>query len=312
MKIDQLENYFALTNEYWISGSDSVNLLFWGLKSDRKVSPKIITINVAVDYNPKKVNCFDLHEYMVTLEKVDTHFKKLVNWATSISSLLPVYIIGYPALREYQNSEWSSSEDKYPLEDVVFYLESLNSEPSGTISGKHLRTKIYEKLGIFDLVQGTKKAENKSIHDYFMYWSRTFLSPSIVKFDCDGLFFASGKTSLVEIKRSPIPPIPNWCPYLDDAANYQIQSIFAKAIGANTFLIHHEGIPKESKKTYYDGTEKVDFYWYIEVDQTKYAQAKNSNRKFAEYLECKTVKKDIKLSDLKQIILLGFQGNEHD
>lgn len=311
MKTDQLENYFLLHNKNWVSGNDSVNLLFWGYREGNHFTPKLITINVAVGYNPAKVDCFELHNYMLALQQIDTSFNKLVEWAKNSFSTLPIYILGYPKLYEFQNSEWSSSEQVFPLEEVTFYFESLTSEPSGTMQGKHLKARIHELLGVTEDVSGTSKARNKSIHDYFMYWSRTLLSPNIVKFDCDGLFFVDGKTALVEIKRSDRPQIPRWCPYVDDAPNYQIQALFAKAIGAKAFLLHHEGLPKESTKIYYDGTEKVDFYEYTSINAEAYTQAKNSGLKYAEYLKCVKTFKETTVAELESIINDSFQGGDN-
>lgn len=311
--MDELENYFLLHNKYWISGNDNINLLFWGKHEEKHIVPKMITINVAINYIPKHADCFELHNYILMKQKVDKTFAKLMDWAKqSFSSIdLPIYVLGYPKLSEFQTDDWYSSENAFPLDDVLFYFEGLQCEPSGTMLGKHLRARIHEIVGVNDNDIGTTKAKNKTIHDYFMFWSRSYLSPSIIKFDCDGLFFANGKTAIVEIKRSALPPIPRWCPYLNDGANYQMQASFAKAIGAKTFLLHHEGLTEQNTKKYYDGSEKVDFYDYNYADAEKFNTARRQNKKLSEYLDCNAVYKDITVSELESLILKSFQGDSN-
>lgn len=311
--MDELENYFLLYNNYWISGNDDVNLLFWGKEEDHHITPKLITINVAINYEPHHADCFVLHDYLLSKRKVDKTFAKLLDWAewSFLDIELPIYVLGYPKMLEFQKDDWNSSDDSFPLDDVLFYFESLQSKPSGTMSGKHLKARLHELIGITDAESGTSKAKNKHIHDYFMHWSRSYLSPHIVKFDCDGLFFANGKTALVEIKRSALPPIPRWCPYLNDAPNYQMQAIFAKAIHAKTLLLHHEGLSENSAKPYYDGTEKADFYDYSAVNIEKYKDARAQSKKLSEYLDCTICRKNITVSELESLVLDSFQGENN-
>lgn len=68
---------------------------------------------------------------------------------------------------------------------------------------------------------GDVKEENQSINDSFQFWTRCKLSKYITVNDFDALCVKekNGSLHVLELKRIKDSP-QEWCPYLDDAANY--------------------------------------------------------------------------------------------
>ena len=258
--MDELSSY--LLKRYpgqYITGEDDCNLLLWGVVKEGLKHPKLATLNVGVEYDPF---CSDRKYVVDALNHkyaADPGFQKLFLFTKQISnySKLPIAVIAYPALRAEYDGKWENTETVYKPGEVNFFLDK-NDGNSGIVSGAKLRDEIYRYLGCTYTDAGTSKYKNKTLADYFHFWSRSFLSKNIVKFDIDGFFKGAEKNVLIEIKRSSIPPIPLWRPQYDKP-DYVLQHEFARQIHAEFWLLHHE------KGACHDNTE-ISFFDIGDVD----------------------------------------------
>lgn len=253
--MDQLNQYLTQKySPYYIPGSGSGDILMWGTTRDSQIIPGFLSLNVGVDYDPLSPNP-NLTKGMITdtLNQSYADFDGNSPFAAffrifrllSYRADLPCIFIAYPTLPAYSDDQWEKTLEAYPLEDVRFYVWNLKEPKAKFLTGKELKNEIYSILDVNFQDQGTGKEKNKSIHDYFHYWSRCFLSAHIRKQDCDGILFDKSGTncSLIEIKRSSNPPIPKWRPYIDDENNYRNQLAFARSLKACFRLLQHEGNP---------------------------------------------------------------------
>lgn len=87
---------------------------------------------------------------------------------------------------------------------------------------------------------GNVKEENQSINDSFQSWTRSKLSKYIAVNDFDAICVKeeNGSLHILELKRIKANP-QEWCPYLDDAANY----LACKQLVQNKFrtIAYNEG-----------------------------------------------------------------------
>lgn len=242
---NQLDGYLSVRYpNIYISGKKDSNILMWGIKdSSNAVVPKILTFVIGEEYDPLtsySTLAADVKDGTAT--NYDA-FDKLYAFAKSISksSSIPLILIVYPKIEKYKE-QWHNSIKEYPLEDVHFSVISFNNETvvSKNVTGVELRTVLYGLLGVTFTDKGTKKAENRDISDYFHLWSRTMLSPQLVKADIDGCIQNSmGEYVLIEFKRSNIPPIPQWRP-IYDKPDYELEFKFSRLLNAKFWLLHHE------------------------------------------------------------------------
>lgn len=100
---------------------------------------------------------------------------------------------------------------------------------------------LYAAMGSSFGDAGSVKPKNRWVADAFHAWSRENLSAFLVKQDFDAVYLSAARWALVEVKRSRVGGITGWRPYREDVRNYDIQSRFAKMIGAPFYTFHHEG-----------------------------------------------------------------------
>lgn len=295
---DQLNEYLASNySPYYISGSGNGDILMWGTTRNSEMIPGFISLNVGIDYNPLS------YDFILTKKQISNILNQRISaqeGSSSFSTLfrifrllaqrgsLPCIFIAYPTLPQFASSEWKQTSRAYPLQNIPFYVWDLRNQEAGLLTGTQLKQYIYSLLNVNYTDQGTGKAENKSIHDYFHYWSRHFLSAHVRKLDCDGILFDySGRhCSLIEIKRSAIPPIPQWRPYIDDENNYRNQLAFAQRLGAQFWLLQHEGkspITENGQISFYD-IAGIDEY---QAQRLRHLQMQTGRKQFGDYLACR-------------------------
>ena len=245
--MEQLNTY--LSNKYpdiYVTGDDVNSLLIWGRgRSDGNVLPSLITLTVALDYNALTSEKPDIIYVADRLWKSGkTAFNRLYKCARYISARtgFPMTIIFFP-----QSADLSLSPDTVRFL-VISSTDSKDMRYSRLLDGKSLKALLYQHLNITDTIAGTRKEKNKSTADFFHEWSRMYLSPSIIKLDIDGMFV---KTSdwvsdidkiLIEIKRSNIPPIPQWRPFKDDMPDFMLLLALSRRISSDMWILHHDGL----------------------------------------------------------------------
>lgn len=262
---DELDLYLKnrYPDNYW-SGEKDCNLLIWG--ADGTV-PKLCSLNYGIEYEPLtgKVNGKEIAEILNEEYSNKSAFKRLISYGTKLSKKcsIPFVVIVYPSMREKFDGKWEETERIFERNKVVFYWYKLG-EKGECISGDMLRNRIYDALGKTYGDAGTSKHENSHLSDYFHYWSRMTLSRNITKLDVDGIIVDdSGKNGiLIEIKRSSVPPIPAWKPYINDKSNYALESKYSKAVEAYFWLLHHESRACNDE-------EVISFFDIKEVDEKK-------------------------------------------
>lgn len=236
-----LENY----PDNFITGGDDCNLLIWGTERADRHTPGLCSVVTGLEYDPYALPEARIRETLGTLFSDDLTFRMLLWYGSKFAKemKLPFAVIVYPSMREEFGGRWEKSRSKYDPERVKFFCtHSRDSYQGGTVSGAALRSLIYGFLNVSYSDTGTAKKKNKMLADYFHVWSRECLTRHIVKFDLDGFLFnkESGKSALVEFKRSTEAPwIPEWYPQYDKP-DYVLQHMFAKMIGADFWLLHHE------------------------------------------------------------------------
>lgn len=244
--MDELSQY--LLERYpdnYITGDDDCNLLIWSTEEDVNRTPKMCSFMIGLEYDPYSLPEMQIRGVLDRDIRNNSARKKLLGYGSKFAEnmRLPFMMIVYPAMRKEFDGRWEDSKSKYDPEQVNFYCaESLNSFAGRIVSGAGLRELIYHHLGGNYSDAGTTKEKNKKLADYFHLWSRDSLTRHIVKFDLDGFIFSaeSGKTALVEFKRSTQAPwIPEWYPTYDKP-DYILQYTFAQKIGAGFWLLHHE------------------------------------------------------------------------
>lgn len=242
--MDELNTY--LTNKYpeYIAGRMDCNLLIWGTDENAEQLPKLCTLIVGVEYNPLEATKEQVTTLLNQKYASDNHFKNMYEFGAEIAERgsVPYVVIGFPALRSDYNNRWEQTAEIYPVEAVKFFLHELPSKLGRLMNGSELRTFIYNVLGKDYVDAGTTKAKNKSIADYFQFWSRNFLSRHLVKLDIDGMFFNGTNGLIIEIKRSNIPPIPEWKPYKNDYPDFSLLKSFSDSISMDFTILHHTGM----------------------------------------------------------------------
>lgn len=236
-----LENY---PNNF-ITGGDDCNLLIWGTEGAVRHTPRLCSLLIGLEYDPYNLPEARIRDALGTSFRSDLTCQKLLWYGSKFVEKmnLPFAVIVYPSMREEFEGRWEESGSRYDPERVQFFCaHSGDSFQGGTVSGAGLRSLIYGFLNVSYSDTGTGKEKNKTLADYFHMWSRECLTRHIVKFDLDGFIFNedSGKSALVEFKRSSqYPWIPEWYPQYDKP-DYILQHTFAKMIGADFWLLHHE------------------------------------------------------------------------
>jgi hypothetical protein len=288
--MDQLTSY--LLGKYpnnFICGTEQCDILLWGIQQDHEMIPKMITLNVAFDYIPTSIPEENIVNYLNNKYTTDIHFNKMYKHCKELATLkkLNFSVFVYPSLPSFADNYWHKSTQEYKLDEVNFYVKDVMNNSPFKYNGKELVSYIYKVLGKTYTDKGSTKEQNKTIHDYFQFWSRNNLSTYIKKLDCDGILKnnANNKHALIEIKRSSIPPIPQWKPYVNDSNNYKTQLAFSKKLNAKCWLLQHEGkgvISSTTNISFYDidsaNNEKIQELYEVQK-QTKKAQ-------YGDYLIC--------------------------
>ncbi len=240
--MDQLNNYLLHTyNNNYITGIQDCNLLVWGAAGAAEHTPKFCSLIVGFEYDPHAITQTQAENFILSLKSRTIVYDKLyaygLKFAESIG--IPFVIIVYPCLRNEYENNWEESKQRYPEANVMFYYKNITAGRSSVFRGAELRSQIYGDLQVSYRDEGTTKDKNQRIADYFHLWSRDYLSKSLTKFDLDGFIFGNEKSALIEFKRSNIPHIPLWYP-IYDRPDYKLQLLFARSIGADFWLLHHE------------------------------------------------------------------------
>lgn len=241
--MDELNTYLANHYQEYITGCTDCNLLVWGIDENDDQVPKLCTLIVGVEYDPNNVTQNEIVDKLNSKYLNDNHFKRMYKFGDEIASKgsVPYVVIGFPSFRNEYNGRWEETAESYPVALVHFYLQELPSKTGRLIKGLELRNYIYDILGKAYSDEGTTKAKNKSIADYFQFWSRRFLSRHLVKLDIDGMFYKGSRGVVVEIKRSNIPPIPAWRPYRNDYPDFALLKTFASSLNMEFVILHHSG-----------------------------------------------------------------------
>lgn len=251
--MDQLDQYLKEKySESYISGDEHCSLLLWGYPdSDGNVTPRMITVTVGVSYPASTKDKAVIRRAWEKLWNDErSAFRRLYQCGKYLSETtgFRLAIICFP--------KEASVDTTY---DNVSFLGIFSSDTralkeSVLLNGAELKKRLYSEIGIDDREIGTTKEVNRSIADFFHAWSRDYLSPKLIKLDIDGMFlFPSDKKNagklLLEIKRSNIPPIPKWRPYSNDLPDYQLLLAFASKIGAELWILHHDGMADCNENT---------------------------------------------------------------
>lgn len=229
----------------FITGGDDCNLLIWGAEGADRHTPGLCSLVIGLEYDPYALPEERIRGILDKLFSDNLTCRKLFLYGNEFAgkTKLPFAVIVYPSMRGEFEGRWEESGRKYDPERVEFYcVHSGDSIHRGTVSGAALRSVLYAFLNVSYSDNGTAKEKNKTLADYFHVWSRECLTRHIVKFDLDGFLFneKSGKSALVEFKRSSQAPwIPEWYPQYDKP-DYIMQNTFAGMIGAGFWLLHHE------------------------------------------------------------------------
>lgn len=242
--MDELNTYLINNYPEYMTGRTDCNLLIWGNDENEEQLPKLCTLIVGVEYDPITAVKHQVADLLNDKYRNDIHFKDMYKFGAEIAerSSIPYVVIGFPSLRRDYDGRWEETAMIYPVGVVNFYLHELPSKVGRLINGADLRSFIYSALGKTYTDAGTTKAKNKSIADYFQFWSRSFLSRHLVKLDIDGMFFNGTDGLIIEIKRSNIPPIPEWRPYKNDYPDFSLLKAFSDSIGMDFVILHHSGM----------------------------------------------------------------------
>jgi hypothetical protein len=242
--MDELNTYLINTYPEYITGRTDCNLLIWGTDENAEQLPKLCTLIVGVEYDPLECDKEQIGTLLDQKYASDVHFNDMYRFGSEIAkrSNVPYVVIGFPSLRMEFNNRWEQTKEIYPVESVKFFLHEFPSKGGSLLTGEELRTFIYGTLGKEYSDVGTTKAKNKSIADYFQFWSRSFLSRHLVKLDIDGMFFNGTDGLIIEIKRSNKPPIPDWRPYKKDYPDFSLLKSFSDSIGMDFVILHHTGM----------------------------------------------------------------------
>lgn len=266
--MDELSKYLlANYPDNYITGGDDCNLLIWGTEGAVRHTPKLCSLMIGLEYDPYRLPEAQIRDILNTDIQNDFTCQKLLWYGSEFAKKmqLPFLVIVYPSMRSEFEDNWEASTSKYDPGKVNFYCAQAKDSFQGrTVNGVALRSLIYDYLGVRYSDFGTGKEKNKRLADYFHMWSRDNLTRHIVKFDLDGFIFnnESGKSALVEFKRSSqVPWIPDWYP-IYDKPDYILQYTFARMIGADFWLLHHERrVPLEEGY--------VSFFDIKDIDESK-------------------------------------------
>ena len=259
--MDQLSQYLLQHYNSYLTGYQDCNMLLWGLPQQEYSVPKFMSMVVGFNYDPNKFDVNQSKRLINYFYNTNEKFRKIINYGKAITekSRLPFIVLLYPSLDKFRKVQWEKSEEKYAFKDVSFGIYEINSQSIqlDVMRGSSLREKLCELIGSENIrVQGTSKAKNKSIADYFQYWSRAYMPSSLTKIDIDGGFFDNGTNQIfVEIKRSNVPPIPEWRPYTRDKANFRLQYDFCRETDMACWILHHDGLSSN-----YDDNTIISFF----------------------------------------------------
>lgn len=236
------------TNNF-ITGDENCNLLVWGKKDiNNNVTPLLLTITIGVAYD-----CFNADENEIRNQlrllwnNTSSAFRSLYKYGQrlSIETGFDFGIICFPTNGIINNGEVLNPGEVHFLK--VFSRDSINLTQGSLCTGNELKRQLYEIIGLNDGLTGTYKAKNRSVADYFHSWSRGYLSPALIKMDIDGMLVNIDEGNLmqrilIEIKRSNIPPIPEWRPYDRDLPDFQLMFSLSERIHSQMWILHHDGL----------------------------------------------------------------------
>lgn len=148
-------------------------------------------------------------------------------------------------------------------------------------TGAELSERLHEILGIKPESNARTKAANKGVSDFFHLWSREMLSPRLVKYDLDSVYYDAEHDAqvVIEYKRSSKPPLRIWDPYLADYTHFEGLDAFSKKIGANLWLIHQEELRSDAN----DATE-ILLYDIIGVSAEAKQKLASTKQRYGNYL----------------------------
>ncbi len=244
-KPDELDNYLKrkYPNNY-ITGDDRCSLLVWGSPTKDGIIPKLCTLTIGVDYESHYATRDVIIDSVNTLWRDPTSpIRRLYNYGKLIAqySNIEFGIICFP-------TRDNASKDNETISFLtVFSSDAMLLNKSVVMNGRELRQKLISTLDLTTTQTGTSKDKNKSTADFFHDWSRDNMPSSITKFDIDGIlvnFNGNVEKILIEIKRSNIPPIPEWKPYLEDMPDFILLFRLSSATGSEMWIMHHNGLGK--------------------------------------------------------------------
>lgn len=247
-KNDELDIY--LSRKYpsnYITGDDRCSLLIWGVPTNNGVVPKLCTLTVGADFETQNT----------TKKAILDSFS--IIWKDKTSPVRDLYQYG-KLIAQYSDLEFGiicfstkatiDDRDNYNTEPTfltVFSSDSKNLDKANLINGLNLKDKLLRALNAKPDNPGTSRDKNKSTADFFHDWSRDNMPSSIVKIDIDGILvnFDKGMEKiLVEIKRSNIPPIPDWKPYNNDLPDFVLLFKLSELTNSEMWILHHNGLNK--------------------------------------------------------------------
>lgn len=249
--MDQLSYYLSNTYDSYITGFQDCNILIWGKPQQSITVPRFLSVTLGCEYNPMYLDQNTGKNYFMYAYNRNKGFHKMYSYGYHMAknSNLPFIVILYPSLSAMRDCQWTNTESQYPFDKIRFLLVVIKKEENPIVEaldGKMLKERLCSLIGTENIeICGTSKEKNKTIADFFHYWSRQYLPSALTKLDIDGGFFNNGTDQIfVEIKRSNKPPIPKWRPYFKDKPNYRLQYSFCAETGIECWILHHDGLSK--------------------------------------------------------------------
>lgn len=253
--MNELSSY--LKNVYgdnYITGENGRDLLIWGARGESEHIPRLCTLTVGYDYSPYSLTEDDAERMLSEIRQNDPAFDRLYDYGYRFAARLGIYllVILYPSLKQEFDGKWEESKKVYDEEKVMFWCRDVIQDNDRIVTGAELRSLIYDKLGHHFEDKGTSTDENIGSAGYFRTWSRDCLSGRIAKFDLDGFIFSNknGRPALIELDMSVSPVgAPGWHPRLKNKPDHKLQLQFARAIGAEYWLLHYGYADKITEDT---------------------------------------------------------------